>query len=120
VAEAYLLGRRRTLLVFAGLMLAMLLAALNPTIVPAGGIPSGGADDLTLGSFLGGAPAAALHPVFLIGLPPMLVSFAATLLVEGRELQTSVHEPGEAGRELFDELGDEFRETSPLAAGGQR
>jgi MFS family permease len=33
VAEAYLLGRRRTLLVFAGLMLGMLLAALNQTIV---------------------------------------------------------------------------------------
>jgi MFS family permease len=96
-------------------------------------VPSGGADDLTLGSLLGGATlpagggdalrgalAAALHPVFLIGLPLMLVAFAATLLVEGRELRTSVHEPGEAGRELFDELGDEFRETSPLATGGQR
>ena len=81
-------------------------------------VPSGGADDLTLGSFLGGAPAAALHPVFLIGLPPMLVSFAATLLVEGRELQTSVHEPGEAGRELFDEIGDEFA-PEPQASYGR-
>jgi EmrB/QacA subfamily drug resistance transporter len=33
VSDAYLLGRRRTLLVFAGLMLGMLLAALNQTIV---------------------------------------------------------------------------------------
>lgn len=31
--SAYLLGRRRTLLVFAGLLLGMLLAALNQTIV---------------------------------------------------------------------------------------
>ncbi len=32
-ASAYPLGRRRTLIVFAGLMLGMLLAALNQTIV---------------------------------------------------------------------------------------
>ena len=31
--DAYLLGRRRTLIVFAGLLLGMLLAALNQTIV---------------------------------------------------------------------------------------
>ena len=31
--SAYLLGKRRTLIVFAGLLLGMLLAALNQTIV---------------------------------------------------------------------------------------
>jgi MFS family permease len=32
-SDAYLLGKRRTLIVFAGLMLGMLLAALNQAIV---------------------------------------------------------------------------------------
>jgi EmrB/QacA subfamily drug resistance transporter len=96
-------------------------------------VPPGAADTVTPGSLLGGATlppgtsealraalAAAMHPVFLIGLPLMLVAFAATLLVERRELRTSVHEPAEAGRELFDELGDEFGEAAPVASGGQR
>jgi hypothetical protein len=96
-------------------------------------VPPGSADDITPGSLLGGATlppgttealrsalAAAMHPVFLIGLPLMLVAFAATLLVERRELRTSVHAPAEAGRELFDELGDEFGDAAPVASGGQR
>lgn len=84
--------------------------------------PAGsGTAELSPGSLLGGAELpgaaagvlreslnAAIHPVFVIGLPLMLVAFAATLLVEHRELRTSVHEPGDTGRELFDEIGDEF------------
>jgi hypothetical protein len=95
--------------------------------------PAAGATDISAGALLGGADVpgatadvlrgaldAAIHPVFLIGLPPMAVAFVATLFVEQRELRTSVHGPGEAGRELFDEIGDEFAERPAHALRASR
>lgn len=94
---------------------------------------AGRTDGISAGALLGGADVpgataevlrqaldAAIHPVFLIGLPLMAVAFVATLFVEQRELRTSVHEPGEVGRELFDEIGDEFAERPAHALRASR
>jgi len=46
-----------------------------------------------------------------------VVALAATVFVERRELRRSVHEgPGEPGRALFDELGEEFLAEQPAGA----
>ena len=75
-----------------------------------GALVAGGADGLSpdVADALRGALAAAMHPIFVVGMPLMALAFAATLFVEHRELRRTVHEsPAEAARELGDETGDE-------------
>jgi hypothetical protein len=82
---------------------------------------AGGAATLPadLASALRDALGAALEPVFALGVPLMVVALAATFFVERRELRRSVHEgpgPAEPGRDLFDELGEEFAPEQPAGA----
>lgn len=82
-----------------------------------GSLVAGGGQGLPadMAATLRDALAAAMHPVFVIGLPLMAVALAATLLIEQRELRRTVHEqPTEAARELLDEIGEEFA-TEPRA-----
>jgi EmrB/QacA subfamily drug resistance transporter len=81
--------------------------------------------EISPGSLLGGQPAlgheealrsslaAALHTVFAVGLPLAAAAFLATLFVERRELRKTMDER-RPGRELLEELGDEF-ESAPAA-----
>lgn len=76
-----------------------------------GALVAGGAQGLPadVAATLRDALAAAMHPIFVIGLPMMAVAFVATLFIERRELRRTVHEqPVEPARELFDGAGDEF------------
>jgi len=88
--------------------------AASPGSLVAGGAASLPAD---VAAALRGALGAALEPVFALGVPLMVVALAATVFVERRELRRSVHEgPGEPGRALFDELGEEFLAEQPAGA----
>jgi EmrB/QacA subfamily drug resistance transporter len=88
--------------------------AASPGSLVAGGAASLPAD---VAAALRGALGAALEPVFALGVPLMVVALAATVFVERRELRRSVHEgPGEPGRALFDELGEEFLAEQPARA----
>jgi EmrB/QacA subfamily drug resistance transporter len=96
--------------------LAKLGGASSPGALVAGGAQGLPAD---VAATLRDALAAAIHPIFVIGLPMMAVAFVATLFVERRELRRTVHErPAEAGRELFDEIGEEFA-PEPRASYGR-
>ena len=84
-----------------------------------GSLVAGGAESLPadVAAALRSALGAALEPVFALGVPLMVVALAATVFVERRELRRSVHEgPGEPGRALFDELGEEFLAEQPAGA----
>jgi EmrB/QacA subfamily drug resistance transporter len=88
--------------------------AASPGSLVAGGAASLPAD---VAAALRGALGAALEPVFALGVPLMVVALVATVFVERRELRRSVHEgPGEPGRALFDELGEEFLAEQPAGA----
>ena len=88
--------------------------AASPGSLVAGGAASLPAD---VAAALRSALGAALEPVFALGVPLMVVALAATVFVERRELRRSVHEgPGEPGRALFDELGEEFLAEQPAGA----
>ena len=94
--------------------LADVEGAASPGSLVAGGAASLPAD---VAAALRGALGAALEPVFALGVPLMVVALAATVFVERRELRRSVHEgPGEPGRALFDELGEEFLAEQPAGA----
>ncbi|HWQ23915.1 MAG TPA: MDR family MFS transporter [Gaiellaceae bacterium] len=98
------------------LELAKLGGASSPGALVAGGAQGLPAD---VAATLRDALAAAMHPIFVIGLPMMAVAFVATLFIERRELRQTVHErPAKAGRELFDEIGDEFA-PEPRASYGR-
>ena len=94
--------------------------ATSPGALIAGG---GGGLPADVAATLRDALAAAMHPVFVIGLPLMALAFTATLFIERRELRRTVHEqPAEAAQELLDEIGGEFAATPPARphrVGGQ-
>jgi EmrB/QacA subfamily drug resistance transporter len=97
------------------------LARLGGTASP-GALVAGGAASLPadVAATLREALGAAIHPVFALGVPLTAIAFVATVFVERRELRRSLHEgPAEPGRELFDELGDDFPAERHAGAGAR-
>jgi hypothetical protein len=105
----------------AGRLSAAELARLGGTASP-GALVAGGAASLPadVAATLREALGAAIHPVFALGVPLTAIAFVATVFVERRELRRSLHEgPAEPGRELFDELGDDFPAERHAGAGAR-
>ena len=94
-ADGYLLPRRATLLAMSGVLLGMLLAALNQTIV-ATALPRivgdlGGMEHYSW-VFTAYMLAGAIHPVFVIGGVLMAVTLAIVIAIPELPLRRTVRE----------------------------
>jgi EmrB/QacA subfamily drug resistance transporter len=87
-------------------------ALLTARLGSAGLVAEGGSTNLSPDPL-----AAAMHWLFVAGVPLVALAFVATLLIESRELRRTVgRTPAEAADTIFDELATEFDEERVAAA----